>query len=308
MFGPSFAAQGLWTWTAYAPQYDVSSSRSFYQWNKPLGASMFYAIVVGGAGKGAAGGSTAATARVGGGGGGSGTIITLQMPAIFLPDVLYVKPGLGSGTLGSASPSVICLDLAGLDFLINAQAGADAATSTAGSGGGIAQNTGDMANLGSMSQIVGATGKAGGANTGGAVGTLGRASATFLQGGGGGGGSTSVNTVIAGGNVTGRPHTTGGPNNCPTTLGGLAGVSGTTAGGKGNNGFGHKANLQTLLLSGRTGGLWFNGGAGGGAGGASNGGDGGEGGLGCGGGGGGAGAVGGNGGNGGDGFVIIGTM
>lgn len=72
-------------------------------WIKPRNARMVMIVCIG-AGAGGGGGHTAAagTARGGGGGGGCGAISRVLLPAIFLPDTLFVLAGAG-GAGGTAA-------------------------------------------------------------------------------------------------------------------------------------------------------------------------------------------------------------
>ena len=92
----------------FTPQ-GTNANLNWQQWVKPTGANMIYMYAIGGGG-GGGGGFTRAAAAAGGGGGGGGAAATasLLIPAIFVPDVLYVQPGIGglgstgSGVAGSA--------------------------------------------------------------------------------------------------------------------------------------------------------------------------------------------------------------
>jgi hypothetical protein len=71
-------------------------------WEKPRGINMIQITCIGG-GAGGGGGATnnSTTARGGGAGGSSGGFTSLLIPAIFLPDVLYVSAG--DGGIGGAA-------------------------------------------------------------------------------------------------------------------------------------------------------------------------------------------------------------
>ena len=62
-------------------------------WQKPAGCSMVYIFALGGGGGGGRPADGATT--VGGGGGGSGGITRALIPAVLLPDTIYVQPGVG---------------------------------------------------------------------------------------------------------------------------------------------------------------------------------------------------------------------
>lgn len=83
------------------------------QWIKPRGVDMI--MIVGfGAGGGGGSGFTAipGTAKGGGGGGGSGAITRFVVPAILIPDILYVCVGIGGAPATSGGNSyVTCLPI-----------------------------------------------------------------------------------------------------------------------------------------------------------------------------------------------------
>ena len=263
-------------------------------------------IICIGAGGGGRSGWCAAAGRSGGGGGGSGGFTRLLIPAVFLPDVLYVT--VGRGGVGGAPALTLNTGNAASDgsfssvniaptnsaFYIvcyaNAGAGAVIGNSTAGPAGvgaGVAvQTTALMSNLGIFTALAGQSGGAGINGTGAAL--IYPITGLLLSGGAAGGGST----IGVGGDVTAPTQTSF--TFIATRSGGSVGNPGTV----GNDGI-------TLFQP-----LMSIGGAGGGACSASgegsgSGGKGGNGGLGCGGGGGGGGSGSGAGGNGGDGLVII---
>lgn len=266
-------------------------------WNKPLGISMVHILAVGQGGNGVAGvvGATAA----GGAGGGSGGQSSLIIPAMFLPDQLYISAGAGGA--GTAIQTIIAarpcgatfnsIPLAGDTFLW--AGGAIGNAVTAGVIGTLA--AGILGGRGQTTFLAGLAGGAGGAATP-TVGTAAGANTTGLMvtsGGGGGGMSAAATTAGGAGGTTvlKTPHT--------IAAGGAGGSSGV-AGGAGKNGY---TALDDMI---------FTGAAGGGSGfptaTASPGGAGGAGGWGCGGGGGGAAVTGqaaGAAGLGGPGFVII---
>lgn len=300
------------------PRIKVANEQTFYAlgatgvvewqpWVKPRNISMISIIDIG-AGGGGGGGMTGAagTARGGGGGGGSGAITTLLIPAIFVPDILYVmvgRGGLGAAATGIGSsgdrsfvgmmpqnpatvPMVICSSGAA------SSSGGAAGTAATGGAGGAAGTIAIMGgalghNLGLFVPRAGQAGAAGGAQTGGTGnGTIHANVGLPITGGAGGGGTPVANTDFLGGAVSGiagslMPHSTFG---------------GTAGGGAGAHG---------MFLTGNP--IWTTtGGGGGGTNGAAGvGGRGGDAAYGSGGGGGGGGVTGGAGGNGGNGLVII---
>jgi hypothetical protein len=264
-----------------------TSLNSGYQtWRKPRGVKNVYILTVGGGSSGAVGPNNAA-ATTGGSGGGSGGQSCVWIPALFVPDVLYIQCGSGGrhpttlysgGLQVGGGPSYVLLEpsttvTANLTLLY-ANGGTAGAT-----GGGIIATIANMplAARGLYTLIAGAAGAAS-VSTG--IGTSAGTSLTGLipTGGGGGGGAGN-----AGGSIL--------------MLDGLESniipsISGGAASGNGSSGFIDKYFLYSL------------GGSGGGGGANTNGGNGGPGA-----GGGGAGAFattpGGRPGDGGPGFVII---
>jgi hypothetical protein len=293
--------------------YNTGGTTSWQTWEKPRGIIMLEIICIG-AGGGGRSGWCANTTRSGGGGGGSGGFSRLLIPAIFLPDVLYVSVGRGgaggahttvSGTANAGSDgSFSSVNIAPTNsaFYIvcyaNAGAGAVLGTSSAGTAGvGAAvavQTTALMSNLGIFSALAGQSGGAGNTAVGGGI-TY-PTTGLLLSGGAAGGGGN----ISSGGNITAPTYASFAL--VPTRTAGIV----SAAGGAGADGI-------TLFQP-----LMSIGGAGGGASnsvttGTGYGGRGGNGGLGCGGGGGGSGplsgagpgGIGGSGGKGGDGLVII---
>lgn len=237
-------------------------------------------------GAGAGGGSSGAS-NTGWGGGGSGAISRLTIPALFIPDRLYVQVGTSGAQNSAGAESFISSQemstAVGDLFLVSGAAAAPAVSSTTG---GAAETIATSA-LCKLSTFGIATFIAGvaGANGGNAPSIAGSNAAVLsnipLSGGGGGGGGGSN----SGGNITGAGI-------YPTILGG----SGT--GNAGNSGFTIYKPFVSSGGSGGSGGSIISGSG-------ANGGAGGNGGIGCGGGGGGGGNVSGSGGIGGNGFVGI---
>lgn len=269
----------------------------WYTWTKPRGATMLALIAVAGGGSG--GGGQSSVAGGGGGGGGAGSQGHLIIPAMFLPDTLYIQVGAGGqpsaaatiGSIGNNTKVSVQPSDNSTEGRIHVVGGGGAggagiaAGGAGGSGGG-----GGVDTLGTATGFYrtsnGQAGSAGGVNDGTVPGAVViPVTGGFVMGGGGGGGSNS-GTAIAGSAVTAiagaylseqRPTTT------PIT--GLPGSGG----------------FRTMMPR------WHWGGTGG----SSNttaaqvGGAGGFGMYGSGGGGGGCGATGGIGGAGGDGIVIM---
>jgi len=299
-------------------------------WNKPKGVRLVTFIVVGGGGGGGAGGAGAVgTIRGGGAGGGSGACARVQIPAIMLPDVLYVTAGIGgnggtgvansNGNNGaSGSNSYVCIRpndaLSGsvpipvhtLIFAGGGGGGAGGATGAATAG--TAGTTGSQTNMplgfgiGTLGLVAGQAGGAGGNGTGTVAAiTAWTAGPAICTGGAGGGGCTTVPATQTGANIT----------IADTTL--WPSVPGGTANNPGSNGINYGLFLNANSLDYMTSvfPLISSGGSGGGST-STNGATGGRGacgGFGSGGGGGGGAAgttvTGGDGGNGGAGLVII---
>src|ERR1051326_6336478 len=98
----------------------LASTGSAQIWYKPRNITMVYFLAVGGGGGGGGGASgTTAQSRGGGGGGGAPACGKNILPAIFLPDILYVEPGRGgvgggAGIAGAAGiPSYVSLGIGG---------------------------------------------------------------------------------------------------------------------------------------------------------------------------------------------------
>ena len=66
------------------------TSNGWRVWTRPRGASMLHILCIGSGGDGGNGAVGAASTAAGGGGGGSGGQASLVVPAILLPDTLYV--------------------------------------------------------------------------------------------------------------------------------------------------------------------------------------------------------------------------
>lgn len=282
--------------------------KGFQVWKKPKGMSMVWILMIGGGGGG--GGGFTRTAGSAGGGGGSGAcsgIARYLMPAVFLPEQLFIQ--VGRGGIGGA-PSAA--GDGGLNSYIytspnsqstinliaqsnnNSPGGGGAGTAGAGGTAGavptVATNSPFNLSYAITAFQVGLVGVVGGAQTGAAGGNTTTVWANYLACPGASGAGCTT-TDFNGGRIvaSGQPefinwNIPNGADMIPQAVG---------AGVNGSNGLQFfKPLVQT-----------------GGGGGASNNsgqaGVGGNGGIGCGGGGGGAGATGGRGGNGGSGMVLI---
>lgn len=263
-------------------------------WKKPPAATMVSMVCIGPGAAGGAGFSATGSARGGGAGGGSGGITTTTIPAILLPDILYVFVGNGgTSTVVTLSSAVYVGSSASIQTIVCASGsipsvnGTDGASSGAATGGA-GETICTLANfpmmaIGMWQSTAGVTGGAGGsaagANGGAGSGSpLLQVSAVTGGAGGGGGGVSGSST---GGSITGNSVLN-------------ANIFGGNASAGGNGDY-----FQKLLP------LLFRGGAGGGGNLLDVGFIGGKGAYGCGGGGGGAGTTGAAGGRGGDGLIII---
>jgi hypothetical protein len=202
----------------------ATAATSWRTWEKPRGISMIDITCIGAGGGGRSGWSaTTGTAAVsGGGGGGSGGFTRLLIPAVFLPDVLYIQVGRGGAgglltTTNSASAGVNgtgsyvsiapSFDPIYLACFANGGSGAAVGSVTNGPGGIGAlvatQTSAPMSGLGIFSALAGQTG---GIGYGG--GDLAYPTTSLLLSGGAGGGSaTSSPSGGTGFNVTAPTQT-----------------------------------------------------------------------------------------------------
>ena len=181
----------------------TATSASFQTWNKPEGVSMINFLVVGGGGGGGSGrcsGGLGVISGSGGGGGAAGGIVTVAIPAILIPDVLYIS--VGNGGTGGASQttatngqqggggdiSYVCIapELNSGSILIQSSqvapgggaGGAATGNSAAGTAITIVSNTTGMLWIGIAGQSVAQT--AGGVGAAGSTSNLGGASIGYV--------------------------------------------------------------------------------------------------------------------------------
>jgi len=275
------------------------STNQWSTWVKPLGCKLVHILCIG-AGAGGGGGHTAAAgvARGGGGGGGSGATTFTTVPALLMPDILYVQVGAGGaggaatvdGSAGSISIVAIAPDSTLINLFVTsgsagAVGGGRGTVSQGGAGGtqgAVISSNVPFLHLGNYVNRQGSPGGAGGAHTGAVGSNVNAFNAQITSPGSGGAGTGTTNVNFAGGTVFGTNDL------APAVAGG------TAAGGAGNPGY----QIQKPLC--------FIGGSGGGSNGASGvGGGGGSGSIGSGGGGGAGGVTGGAGGPGGDGMIVF---
>jgi hypothetical protein len=284
------------TSTVTAPEYQT--------WPKPRGISMVHILSID-PGSGGGGGFSGATStqRGGGGSGTSGCIASLLIPAVFIPDLMYIFVASGSsggaaGVSGGNPSYNAIMAYPGVSNNNYACIFSSNSTGPGGGGHGTASAGGSADAAESANPIISSVLTAGigmlasigtsGGNIGGAsgVGTVCSPSkiVSCVMPGGGGAGCTSGNVDSAGGGISSSTS-------IPWLLAGIPG--GAAGGGRGNDGFATRSPL------------FFTGGTGGGSFSAGTGGAGGNGAIGCGGGGGGGGITGGAGGNGGNGLVVV---
>jgi hypothetical protein len=277
-------------------------------WTKPRGINWVYIIGVGAGASGVGGTFTGASAAsAGAAGGGSGAQSMLLIPAMFVPNQLFVQTGLGgrqgtaitsalASVAGTATyiaiePTTATTSVSPLFFLV-----ANGAASTTGGTATAMSGNFPLAGRGWSQNFAGQNGGAAGATQNGAGGAITLPTTGLMVTGGAGSGGKDVTgaTRGAGGAITG----VGLGGTLPTLPGGVAATTGVNAGAGANGGI-----IKPYM---------FYGGAGGGGGGfaatnpGADGGAGGNGGPGCGGGASGPGySTTGRAGNGGDGFVYI---
>lgn len=274
-------------------------------WVKPRGISMVYIVAIG-AGAGGGGGLTkaAGVAGAGGSGGGSGAITRSLIPAILVPDNLYINVGIG-GTGGGPSVAGGSGGTTTVDVVPNGDLSTFLVLANGGSGGpaGVTSGVAPAAAVGGVAAaaatnpfiiisvfgIIGGTGlNSNGGSTGNGSSPLYAAGGLPITCGAGGGGIAAANAGSTGG-----------------ATGGVSTFFAPTVGGSGNRD-GENGSFSISPF-------YSQGGAGGGGSGnvstnSGNGTRGGNGNIGSGGGGGGTGTspgVAGNGGNGGNGLVVI---
>jgi hypothetical protein len=285
-----------------------------HEWKKPRGITMLHILCVGAGGGGGGGFSAAAgSAKGGGGGGGAGALVNLIIPAMFVPDKLYVLPGNGgkggsaggAGNFGTTSCVFIYPDAnfnpANL-LIISASSGTTiasaggAGTAAAGGAGGSGMTAASTPSTCIFAQCGVMGGQpGGGGSAGGAPGANGN---NFTH-------TTPLSNVLpgtgGGGSTSGAPTTSGGVTSF-TSSGMLGPIkeSAPSAAGPGAVGGSGSVILRSPVAP-----FFVYGGLGAGGSDASVGAPGGNGAWGSGGGGGGSGTTGGAGGDGGAGVVII---
>jgi hypothetical protein len=228
-----------------SPQYDIAtfaagSSSSYQTWFKPRGRSMCNIYCIGAGGAGGTGVVGAASTAAGGGGGGSGAQSIMNIPLMFLPDVLYiaVPPGPESG---AGFSTTVAVQPSGIDHNIVCYAGSGAAgnnasgasAGTGGTAGGIMTVAG-APNWFQFGQFVAGQAGTNGGTTGAGVDLTVPATGVRTRGGTGGAGLGAGGSAgSAGGSVSGLPAFS----QYPAQGGGLAPANSTSPPGNGSHGF-----------------------------------------------------------------------
>ena len=215
-------------------------------WRKPRGVKFIYLLGVGGGASGGTGVNTGTTSG-GGQGGDSGAQTNLMIPAMMVPDVLYIQCGAGgpgpttSGSTGNAGvPTYVTIEpdttlTANMTLLFanGGTVGSTAATTTVGGTSGTPAAAAPIANMplagrGFYTFLAGQAGTTGGgANNVGVALTV-PTTGLMVTGGAGGGGCNS-GTGAAGGALS-APTGSLGQDFFPTIAGGLAAVTSIPAG------------------------------------------------------------------------------
>jgi hypothetical protein len=217
------------------------SSVAAGQWTSyiwPSWARMLNILCIGGAGSGGNGVVGAASTAAGGGGGGSGGQSSVTIPAIFLPQQLFVSVGLGGQPVsgGTASRVAVYPDGTANHAICVANAGGTGGNGSGATAGaaGSAASVASVANMplagpGQVLLIAGQAGIIGGTTVAGANQTL-ATSGLIVTGGCGGGGLPAAATVgtNGGGLVTPASNVF-----YPPLIGGLGAAAATTPGGDG---------------------------------------------------------------------------
>ena len=301
MWNDALPRNGITNWKTYYAVQGTDTTTGWQTWMKPAGCAWVFMFMIASGGGGGRSNNGALT--VAAGGGGSGGVSRLLIPAFVIPDILYLRPGIGGAgatTAGAGSNGiqsyVSMQPNTTVANLVLSQAGGSGATGAAASTGGTAGVAGittpAILCLGLFTTIAGQTGGAGAttANAAGSAVAFGASGIITTSGAGGGNGTG------AGGDITGAGL-------LPTISGGAG-----TTGASGNLGF---RDGQAVSYGLRSAPLLFSGASGGGGHSTGTAGRGGDASYGGGGGGGGAtsgAGTSGNGGNGGDGLILIGAF
>jgi len=224
---------------------NITTLREWQTWRKPRGVNWVYLIGVGGGASGGCGVNTGSTSG-GGSGGGSGSQTTVLIPAMFVPDILYIQCGSGgfgpslSGTTTLAGlPTYVCIEpdttlLANMTLLL-ANPGVIGTAAAAATTGGTATTPASVASIaqmplaarGTYNFFAGQTGTTGGSSTTAGLAQTLPTTGLMVTGGTGGGGSNNT-TAFAGGAFTTSTGSLG-QDFFPSLPGGIAAVTSTPA-------------------------------------------------------------------------------
>jgi hypothetical protein len=205
-------------------------------WRKPRGVKNVFMIGVGGGSSGAVGANTAAS-NAGGAGGGSGAQTNVWLPAMFLPDILYIQCGTGGqqpSTLVSAAlqvgggTTIVSIEpsyILGAQLIVLEALGGTGGGTVAGAA--VTINNMPLAGRGFYSFYAGQAGTAGGATQTAGTAVAFPVTGIMVMGGAGGGGSGAA--PGAGGGQTQPANYFGSDYYTPTTTGGAAAAGATPA-------------------------------------------------------------------------------
>jgi hypothetical protein len=206
----------------YFPGNASSTGTNWIVWNKPR-SCMFIRILCIGAGGGGGGGGdtgTANSAAGGGGGGASGAMATLTIPAVFIPDRLYVSVGIGGkgGAVntsgGNGLVTQVCIAPSNTNIYnlcyANGGGGGGAGSNTGAAVGGTGGTAAAQADIttanqgfqGHFNSIAGQNGAVGGTGAGNPGGDITYPTTGLLLSGGSGGGGISIALGTFGGYIT----------------------------------------------------------------------------------------------------------
>jgi hypothetical protein len=190
--------------------YTPSGTVPMYQiWTKPRWCNMVSLTAIGGGGGGAGGTNTSATGS-GCGGGGSGGVTKLIIPAMFLPDRLFVSVGTGgpggaaqtTGTAGGLTTVLVQATNSANDRIISANGGSAGLGSSGGGAAGAAVGATNAIwmTLGMFHASPGIAGGSGSTGVGGSVVAL---AGNNITCGGASGGGNNAGVPSVGGDITG---------------------------------------------------------------------------------------------------------
>lgn len=226
-------------------------------WSKPTGITMIHFFMIGHGGQGGQGAIGAASTAAGGGGGGSGAQVSLLIPAVLLPDILYFSLTRSEFGAGNSSFLSILPNSGANHTILNVSPGgygnnaSGATAGTGGSGGSVGGfSSYSLAGLGIFSGFAGQSGTTGGTTGVGTNITL-PTGGVVATGGTGGGGLPAAATAGSNG---GAFNATSLPSAYPATAGGIGSINPTDIPGNGNEGINSFFKGLTFFLGGTGGG------------------------------------------------------